>query len=102
MTTLLAFVVLVAVGREIRPESSRAATALLDGRSVELGSLSSPATRLEMSVRNGEVRFRVIDADGKILAADLDEAALAARYPRLDLGKLHGLRMMLAEPDDER
>lgn len=102
VATLVAFVVLVVVGREVRPAVSRAATPTPDASAIELGSLVSRATRLEMALRQGEMRFRVVDAQGKVLAADLSEAQLAARFPRLDLRMLHAQQLMLAEPGDER
>lgn len=100
VATLVAFVVLVVVGREVRPAVSRASAP--DAGTIELGSLVSRASRLEMALRQGEMRFRVIDAEGKVLAADLSEAQLAARFPRLDLRNLHAQQLMLAEPGDER
>jgi hypothetical protein len=86
--TVVAFVVLVVVGRQISPTESRAAT-------ISTGENPKPNVSellsVETYISDSKIRHRIRDRLGNVVATELTPAQLDLRYPELRTPPASGL-----------
>jgi|GEM_PF-4399835 len=91
---VLAFSLLVVIGRQFTPQSSMAGVRPLE---LQSGSLVGPRYIVELVVTVNGPRYNVRTESGRLLAAMLDQDALAREYPNLDLRTATAQPLMSAE-----
>ncbi len=78
--TVVAFVVLVVVGRQISPGESRAAVIIVGEHP---NAMVSENLAVETYISGSKVRHRVRDSFGNVVATELTPSQLDLRYPQL-------------------
>ena len=85
--TVIAFVLLVLVGRQVAPNESRATTATI----VETPAPASTGPlSVEAYIVDGLIRHRVRDHRGNVVATELTPSQIDLRYPELRPTASHG------------
>lgn len=86
--TVVAFVVLVVVGRQISPGESRAAVIIVGEHPNQK---VSENLAVETYISDSKVRHRVRDSFGNVVATELTPSQLDLRYPELSVSVPAGM-----------
>lgn len=92
---VLAFTLLVVIGRQFTPRTSMANIQADAG--LPAGSLVGETYLVELVVTSMGPRFNVRSSSGRLLAAQLDKDQLAREFPQLDLKNATAGTLMTAE-----
>lgn len=99
----VAFVALVVIGKSVSPSKSSAATAgtaASPSAASPLGTLKGREHQVEIKALGHEVLYTVRDANGRVLANDIDASTLSRLFPTITLDKAHAHQpLMMADPD---
>ena len=96
---VLAFTLLVVIGRQFTPQSSLAS--LQDPEGVRTGTLVGPVYNVELVVTDNGPRYTVRTEAGRLLAWQLEADALAREFPSLDMRNATASPIMSAEKHNE-
>jgi len=92
---VLAFTLLVVIGRQFTPQSSLASVQQIG--ELNAGTLVGDTYQVELVVTAMGPRFNVRTAAGRLLASQLDQDQLAREFPMLDLKNATAGTLMSAE-----